>query len=60
MGGVSSTIDAPTKTELKKLVTQWERMAKDAGLGDIRLGYDPGRVETTEEGGYKIQVWAHT
>ncbi len=59
MAGIFSTIEAPTKTELKNLVTQWERMAKDAGLEDIRLGYDPEKVEKTEDG-YKIQVWAHS
>ena len=59
MGGMFCDIDAPTKTELRKLVQQWARAMKDIGLEDIRLGYDPNKVEKTEDG-YKIRVWAHS
>ena len=59
MGGMATTIEAPTKTELRKLAREWERHAKAMGLEDIRAGYDPARVEATEDG-YKILVWAHT
>ena len=59
MGGASSTIEAPTKSELKRLAKQWLRDAKAAGLTDIRLGYDPKRAQQTD-GGYTIQLSAHT
>ena len=59
MAGGFETIKAPTKTELKKRVKQWEKQARGMDLSDIRLGYDPERVVQTEDG-YSIQVWAHS
>ena len=58
MAGVRQTIQAPTKTELRNLVREWQKRAKDSGISDIRLGYDPERVVKTD-GGYSIEVWAH-
>ena len=58
MAGATQTIEAPTKTELRKMVKDWEQQVKDSGLTDIRMGYDPARVQKTD-GGYSIRVWAH-
>lgn len=59
MGGMISDIEAPTKTELRKLVQQWRGQVRAMGLEDIRLDYDPERIEKTPDG-YKIRVWAHS
>lgn len=59
MAGARDTLSARTKTELKKRVQEWIRDAKEAGLEDIRLGWDPDRVIQTDDG-YSIQVWAHS
>lgn len=59
MAGFHVTIDAATKTELRKLVQDWARQMKAAGLEDIRLGWDSNRVTKTEDG-WKITVWAHS
>lgn len=60
MGGMFADITAPTKAELRKLVQEWTRESKAMGLEDIRLGWDSKRVGKTEDGEYKIQVWAHS
>ncbi len=59
MGGASGYLEAPTKTELRKLVQEFTKSMKAAGLEDIRLGWDPARVVKTKDG-YKIRIWAHS
>ena len=59
MGGMLGHIEAPTKTELRRLVQRWAAEMRDMGLEDIRLGWDTKRAVKTEDG-YKIQVWAHS
>ena len=58
MGGISKTITAKTKTELKKKANKWIRDVKAGEMRDIRLGYDPKDVKKTTEG-YEIKLWAH-
>ena len=59
MGGASTTLEAKTKTELKRKVQKWIIEAKGKGLEDIRRGWDPERVVKIKNG-YRITVWAHT
>jgi len=58
MGGTFKTIEAKTKTELRKKVTAFTSEAKSMDF-DVRQGWDPTKVEKTKEG-YKITVWAHS
>ena len=58
MGGVFSTIEADTKSELRKIVLDWQQQAKAIDF-EIRLGWDPKRAVKTDTG-YVIMVWAHS
>jgi hypothetical protein len=58
MAGQRVTLEARTKKELKEKVEAWEQRARDLGLGDIRLGWDPRRAVKTGAG-YSIELWAH-
>ena len=58
MAGMTEVVTAPTRTELQKQVQQWTKTARDAGM-EIELGYDPDRVEKTEDG-WAILIRAHS
>ena len=60
MAGVIEILEAPTKTELKKKALEWERQAKGMMISDIRAGYDPDRVQESDDGGFWIQMIAHS
>ncbi len=60
MAGTMETLYAPTRTELRKKALEWERQAKGAMLTDIRAGYDPDRVQESDDGGYCILMIAHS
>ena len=60
MAGVIEILEAPTRTELRQKAIEWERQAKGNMLSDIRAGYDPERVQQSDDGGFWIQMIAHS
>lgn len=60
MGGLMMTLRAPTKGELAEKVEAWIREQREAGLSDIRRGWDPAKAVRTEDGGWEISVWVHS
>ena len=55
MSTVHKEITAKTKTELRKLARQWIASAREHEFGFVEAGYDPERVQKTEDG-YKINI----
>jgi len=60
MGGTGVRLEARTKTELRSKATAWLKDARNAGLDDIRQGWDPDHVTKGKDGLYRITLLAHT
>ena len=55
MPTVRTEVKAKTKTELRKLVRQSLATAREQGFGFVEAGYDPARVQKTDDG-YRITI----